>query len=423
MDEKQYRNYCSILKTELIPALGCTEPIALAYAAAALRDALGCRPDSITAACSGNIIKNVQGVIVPGTNDLRGVRASVIMGLLAGKSECKLEVLSGATAAHVEEARVLLQGTYCTVELLDTDVPLHILLRGSVGDDAVVAEIRGGHTDLIRLERNGTSLLHDIPHLQPEPIDADPSLMTLESIMEFADSFALDELQPLLERQLECNLAIAEEGLTGKWGAAVGRTLLDTRGCDVRTAACAYPAAGSDARMNGCMLPVIINSGSGNQGLTVSLPLLVYTRHLNCSREKLIRALAVSNLVALYQKRYIGKLSAFCGAVCAACGAGAGIAYLHGESPAVIKRVINNTLGNISGLVCDGAKASCAAKIASSVHAAILAFDMACENREFPSGTGIVGSDAASTVANIGRIGRDGMRETDKVILNIMIGN
>ena len=175
--------------------------------------------------------------------------------------------------------------------------------------------------------------------------------------------------------------------------------------------------------MNGCMLPVIINSGSGNQGLTVSLPLLVYTRHLNCSREKLIRALAVSNLVALYQKRYIGKLSAFCGAVCAACGARAGISYQHGESPAVIKRVINNTLGNISGLVCDGAKASCAAKIASSVHAAILAFDMACKNREFPSGTGIVGSDAASTVANIGRIGRDGMRETDKVILNIMIGN
>ena len=421
MDTTQYESIIRLLNKELVPALGCTEPIAIAYAAAALKRALGQAPEKVEAACSGNIIKNVQGVIVPGTGDLRGVAASVAMGIVCGDMELELEVLSKSTPEDVAKARELVESGFCDVSILDSTEPLHILLTGTVGSDTAVAEVRGGHTDLVRLERNGELLIHRDAARQVEDKPA-KGLLSPENIYEFANTFRIEDLKELLDRQIQYNLTIAEEGLAQGSGGAVGATLLQSRGNDVRTMACAYAAAGSDARMSGCMLPVVINSGSGNQGLTVSLPVIIYAQDLGASDEQRYRALAMSNLMALQQKQYIGKLSAFCGAVCAGAGAGAGIAYLLGFDLPMIESVVMNSLAIVSGMVCDGAKASCAGKIAASVNAAILAVDMTARKHAFTPGTGILAHGEADTIGNVGRMARDGMRKTDEVVLNIMIG-
>ena len=421
MEKKQYESIVRLLHRELVPALGCTEPIAIAYAAAALKQALGAMPEHVDAACSGNIIKNVQGVIVPGTGNLRGVQASVAMGLLCGDMSLELEVLSKAVPADVVKAKEMIDAGFCDVSILNSDEPLHIVLTGTVGEDSAVAEVRGGHTDLVRLEKNGV-LLSSMDASESEEEFSGVAMLSSEVVYEFAQTFEIEDLKALLDRQMQHNLAIAEEGLKNAWGGAVGATLLKCRGDDVRTRACAYAAAGSDARMSGCMLPVVINSGSGNQGLTVSLPVITYAKELQATEEQLYRALAFSNLMALQQKQYIGKLSAFCGAVCAGCGAGAGIAYLLGFTLPEIESVVMNTLAIVSGMVCDGAKASCAGKIATSVNAAILSVDMTAQKHAFDPGTGILGKCEADTVSNIGRMAQDGMKETDKVVLNIMIG-
>ena len=370
MDQHVYEEYIAILKEELVPALGCTEPIAIAYAAAKAREILGKLPEEIVVSCSGNIIKNVKAVIVPTTGDLKGIETSAILGAVGGNAEKKLEVL---------------------VDVTDED-----------------------------LKKNGQVIFSKEMEAD-SAASTDRTLLNLKDIYEFAQTVKIDEIKDLIDRQLAYNMSIAKEGLTKSYGANVGATILKYYGDDVRNRAKALPAAGSDARMNGCVLPVMINSGSGNQGMTVSLPVAVFADYLFADKEKEYRALVLSNLVAIYQKNELGKLSAYCGAVSAATGAGAGIAYLHGADFDTIAETITNTLANVSGIVCDGAKASCAAKIASSVDAAIMAYYMAAEHRGFQSGEGLVKKDVEATIKSFGRMGREGMRSTDVEILKIML--
>lgn len=423
MDQKVYQNCVAILKEELVPALGCTEPIAVAYAAARARQALGCMPEKMTAECSGNIIKNVKGVIVPATGDLRGIRAAAILGAVGGDPDRELEVLTSVTPEDVARVRTLLKQGLCKEALLDTPAKLHIIIRMSGGGHTSMAEIIHSHANIVRVERDGKALV-DVPHTEEEGEEegADRSCLSLANILRFAEEVSLDDVREVLDRQIEYNTAISKAGLEESYGAQVGATLLSVYGDDVKIRARAAAAAGSDARMSGCELPVVINSGSGNQGLTVSMPVIEYAKSLGASREKLYRALCVSNLTAIHQKSKIGKLSAYCGAVSAATGAGAGICYLCGGGEEEIEKVVVNTLGNVSGIVCDGAKPSCAAKIASSVDAAILAVSMAMKDRYFRPGEGIVKDGVEATVESVGQLAREGMRETDSEILKIMVG-
>ena len=420
MDQKVYQNCVAILKEELVPALGCTEPIAVAYAAARARQALGCMPEKMTAECSGNIIKNVKGVIVPTTGDLRGTRAAAILGAVGGDPDRELEVLTSVKPEDVDRVRVLLEQGLCEEKLLDTPAKLHIIIRMSGGGHTSMAEIIHSHANVVRVERDGKALV-DVPHTEEEGEEegADRGCLSIANILRFAEEADLDDVREVLDRQIEYNTAISKAGLEEGYGAQVGATLLSLYGDDVKIRARAAAAAGSDARMSGCELPVVINSGSGNQGMTVSLPV---AKALGADREKLYRALCVSNLTAIHQKAKIGKLSAYCGAVSAATGAGAGICYLCGGGEEEIEKVIVNTLGNVSGIVCDGAKPSCAAKIASSVDAAILAVSMAMKDRYFRPGEGIVKEGVEATVESVGQLAREGMRETDSEILKIMVG-
>ena len=423
MDQKVYQNCVAILKEELVPALGCTEPIAVAYAAARARQALGCMPEKMTAECSGNIIKNVKGVIVPTTGDLRGTRAAAILGAVGGDPGRELEVLTSVKPEDVDRVRVLLEQGLCEEKLLDTPAKLHIIIRMSGGGHTSMAEIIHSHANVVRVERDGKALV-DVPHTEEEGEEegADRGCLSIANILRFAEEADLDDVREVLDRQIEYNTAISKAGLEEGYGAQVGATLLSLYGDDVKIRARAAAAAGSDARMSGCELPVVINSGSGNQGMTVSLPVIEYAKALGANREKLYRALCVSNLTAIHQKAKIGKLSAYCGAVSAATGAGAGICYLCGGGEEEIEKVIVNTLGNVSGIVCDGAKPSCAAKIASSVDAAILAVSMAMKDRYFRPGEGIVKEGVEATVESVGQLAREGMRETDSEILKIMVG-
>lgn len=423
MDQKVYQNCVAILKEELVPALGCTEPIAVAYAAAKARQALGCEPEEMTAECSGNIIKNVKGVIVPTTGDLRGIRAAAVLGAVGGDPDRELEVLTSVKPGDVTRVRALLEQGLCEEKLLDTPAKLHIIVRMSGGGHTSMAEIIHSHANVVRVERDGTALV-DIAHTEEEGEEkgTDRSCLSIANILRFAEEVDLDDVREVLDRQIEYNTAISKAGLEESYGAQVGATLLSLYGDDVKIRARAAAAAGSDARMSGCELPVVINSGSGNQGMTVSLPVIEYAKALEASREKLYRALCVSNLTAIHQKSKIGKLSAYCGAVSAATGAGAGICYLCGGGEEEIEKVIVNTLGNVSGIVCDGAKPSCAAKIASSVDAAILAVSMAMKDRYFRPGEGIVKDGVEATVESVGQLAREGMRETDSEILKIMVG-
>ena len=423
MDQSVYSACLEILREELIPALGCTEPIAIAYAASRAREILGRMPEKILVECSGNIIKNVMGVTVPTTGDMRGIDTSAILGSLLTASARGLEVLTAATPEDIERTRELVKTGMCQVDLLEGVSNLHIILHSYAGEDEAIVEICDGHTNIVREELNGTILYQNqTDSVQGRNRMAELELLTMRNIYDFAVSAALEDLKPILSRQVEYNRAIAQEGLRGNYGANVGSSLLAHYPKDIRTRARALPAAGSDARMGGCVLPVVINSGSGNQGMTVSLPVLAYAEELGSSDEMLYRALALSNLTAIHVKTGLGKLSAYCGVVGAATGAGAGITYLHGGDFAAISRTVTNTLANVSGIVCDGAKPSCAAKIASSVDAAIFAHYMSMDQRSFHPGDGLVAGDVEATIRNIARLGREGMRATDVEILNIMLG-
>ena len=413
--------YVALLRRELIPALGCTEPIAIAYAAARARRLLGCMPTSMTVHCSGNIIKNVKSVIVPTTNGLRGIDTSAILGALAGDPELGMEVLRNIKPEQVEHVRQLRDTGMCKILPLKSTANLHILLEVSGNGHSALVEIRDAHTNIIREERDGM-VVTGMASGCASPTGSEQGYcdLSIENIYWFAKTVNLAEIEPILEKQLDYNMAIAQEGLRGEWGAQVGKTLLAS-GDSLANRAAAYAAAGSDARMGGCVLPVIINSGSGNQGMTVSLPVIVFAQEKGLSREEILRALALSNLVALFQKSFIGKLSAYCGAVSAACGSAAGIAYLCGDSLEVIEDTVVNTIANVSGMVCDGAKSSCAAKIATAVQAGFLGHEMAIRGHAFRNGEGLVKSDADKTVEVFGRMAREGMRTTDEEILRLMV--
>ena len=416
-----------ILENELVLALGCTEPIAIAYAAATARELLGEFPDKMTVNCSGNIIKNVKGVIVPQSGGLKGVKPAAILGAVGGSADLKLEVLSKITDADRKKTRALLDHDFCEVKLIDNVPNLLIIVEMFKGDSRALVEIRDAHTRIVRKEKNSKTVYRDFSCSENVKTEKPAEIylkMSLRDIFAFCRYGSIERILPVLKQQEKYNSAIALEGLNNPYGDQVGATLMRHFGKDdVKIQARAMAAAGSDARMSGCVMPVVINSGSGNQGITVCMPILMYAKHLNASEELKYRALALSNLVSIYIKRDMGKLSAFCGAVSAASGCGAGITFLSGGTDHEIAGTITNTLANVAGIVCDGAKASCAAKIASAVDAAILAHHMSMDGNVFGSGEGIVHSSIEKTIANTARMGRDGMRDTDTEILNIMLEN
>lgn len=417
------QRYIALLREELIPALGCTEPIAIAYAAAVAARTMGCRPEQILCECSGDIIKNVQSVSVPNSGGMKGIAAAAALGALGGDAGLELNVLEPVGEPEQQAARRFVEEGRCDVRLMNTGHSLHIRLTATAGTHCARVEVRDKHTNIVRLELDGRMLREETGGTAAS--DRDPkSWMSFEGILEFARQAPAETLRELLEPQITHNLAIAQEGLRGTWGAGVGATILKhSAPGDTAARARAYAAAGSDARMSGCTLPVMINSGSGNQGVTVSMPVWVYAQERGASPEELYRALAVSNLVAIYQKSSIGRLSAFCGVVGAACGCGAGIAFLEGADDQVIGGTVINTLGNISGMVCDGAKPSCAAKIASAVEAALLGYRLASQGYVFADGDGLMKDGIENTLRCIGCLGREGMRGTDEKILHLMLGD
>ena len=417
--DQRNRQYAEILRRELIPAMGCTEPIAVAYCAARARALLGALPDRAEVIASGNIIKNVKSVIVPNTGGARGLESAAAIGIVAGREDLGLEVLSGVTEPQVAAFRDWLARSPVTVRKAEDGRLLSITVRVFSGSRSAAAQIADAHDRVVYLEQDGRVLLDKSePAAAGQPDGSE--CLSVAGICEFAGQADLEALRPILDRQIAYNSAIADEGLRHSYGANIGKVLLQTYGNDVKNRAKARAAAGSDARMNGCELPVVINSGSGNQGMTVSLPVLEYARELQSSRDELYRALIVANLIAIHVKAGIGCLSAYCGAVSAGAGAGAGIAWLRGGRLREVAHTVVNTLAITSGIVCDGAKASCAAKIAIAVEAGILGYDMFRMGQEFFGGEGIVSAGVENTIRNIGRLGQDGMRETDREILGIM---
>lgn len=421
-DEK-YQAYVQILKEELVPAMGCTEPIALAYAAAKAREVLGCIPDRVCIEASGSIIKNVKSVIVPNTDHLKGIPAAAAAGIIAGKAEKELEVIAEVSKEDTARMKEYLETTPITVEHVDNGITFEIVVNVYHEDSYAKVRIANYHTNIVLIEKDG-EVLHQVEvEGENEEGLTDRSLLNVEDILDFANTVDVEDVKETLDRQIAYNTAISQEGLRGDYGANIGSVLLATYGDDVRTRAKAAAAAGSDARMNGCELPVIINSGSGNQGMTASLPVIEYAKELKSSEEELYRALTVSNLVTIHQKTGIGRLSAFCGAVSAGAGAGAGIAYLLGGSYEEIAHTVVNALAIVSGIVCDGAKASCAAKIASAVDAGILGYNMYKQGQQFYDGDGIVIKGVDATIRNVGRLGKDGMKGTNEEIIRIMVGD
>ncbi|MBS7366478.1 MAG: serine dehydratase subunit alpha family protein [Oscillospiraceae bacterium] len=417
---KIYGQYLQILREELIPAMGCTEPIAMAYAAAKARQVLGEMPDKIDIVISGNIIKNVKSVVVPNTGGLKGITAAVAAGVTVGDADRQLEVLAGVREEDIHLIREFMDSCPMTVMKSQSPKLLDIDLRLYKGTDCVRLRIADYHTNIVLIEKNGDVLLR-LDDASDDGGETDRSVLSVKGIVEFAECVRIDDVRELLERQIAYNTAISQEGLRGEYGASVGKTLLSTRGSDVRVRARAVAAAGSDARMSGCELPVVIVSGSGNQGMTASLPVIVYAQDMGADRDRLLRALVVSNLVTVHQKTPIGRLSAFCGAVSAGCGAAAGVAWLCEGSVDAVSATITNTLGMISGTVCDGAKPSCATKIASAVEAGLLGFDLYERGKGLCGGDGILKGDVEKTIESVGKLAREGMRETDSEILEIML--
>ena len=425
MDSKVYNGYIAILKHELVPAMGCTEPIAVAFAAAKARDVLGRFPEHITAYLSGNIIKNVKGVTVPNSGGQRGIDVAATLGCVAGDASLELEVIKNATQEQIERTTQLVHEGFCDAQLVEGKDNLYIRIEAVAGEDRASVTVEHEHTNITRIEKNGEVLYAGKVRAASgsEEVPVDKSLLNVRDIVAFANEVRLEDVKPMLERQIAMNTAISQEGLTGKYGAAVGKTMMEINGDHVEGRAAARAAAGSDARMNGCSMPVVINSGSGNQGMTITLPICEYARTWNKDEETTLRALALANLISVHIKRHIGNLSAFCGAVSAGCGTACGIAYMDGCTYDQICMTITNTLCNVGGIVCDGAKSSCAAKIASAVSAGLLSYRMAKEDKCFQDGEGLAGGDIEETIRNIGRMGRDGMKSTDVEILNIMVGN
>lgn len=418
----KYQVYCNILREELIPAMGCTEPIALAYAGAIARENLGAIPDDVLVEASGSIIKNVKSVIVPNTNHLKGIPSAVAAGIVAGDSKKGLEVIADVTEEQIDEMQKFIQEVPIKVSHVKNGYTFEIIVTVKKADSYTKVRIVNYHTNIVLIEKNGEILLEKEVVGEKETGLSDRSLLNIKDILDFANTCDFEEIKEILKTQVQYNMAIAEEGIKNKYGANIGRVLL-SKSDEVETVAKAMAAAGSDARMNGCELPVVINSGSGNQGITVSVPVIVYAKKLGVTEEKMYRALALSNLTAIHQKTGIGRLSAYCGAVSAGAGAGAGIAYLNGGDYEEIANTVSNALAIVSGMICDGAKASCAAKIASSVEAGILGYQMYKNGQNFEAGDGIVEDDIEKTLVNVGRIGKEGMRETNEEIIDIMVGN
>lgn len=423
LDSKVYNAYLNILKHELVPALGCTEPIAIAYCAAKAAQTLGCEPQRMEVQSSGNIIKNVKAVTVPNSGGLKGIDVAATLGAVGGDPARELEVLSGVTQADIDRTVTLLEDkNYCRCSLLEGVDNLHIIVTAYAGEHKALVEIKSTHTHITRIEKDGKSLFSQDDVSSGPDIGADKKLLNLRDILAFAESVKIDDVREVLARQIACNTAISNEGLTNDYGAHVGKTMLqcyDKNDLVIRARAAA--AAGSDARMSGCALPVVINSGSGNQGITVTMPVMVFADALGVSEEKRYRALALANLISLHQKRYIGSLSAYCGAVSAATGAACGVAYLNGGGYDEMANTITNTIATIGGMVCDGAKPSCASKISSAVDAALQGYYMQKNHGVLQSGEGLVKEDVEGTIQAVGRMGREGMRSTDVEILTIML--
>lgn len=422
LTEEIKRAYFSILKEELVPATGCTEPIALAYAAARMRDILGDRPERVRAEVSGNIIKNVKSVVVPNSGGLKGIRAAIAAGVVAGAAENVLQVISSVPVELHGEIASYRENTPVEIVCADTGRMLDIRLTGWAGEHTATVHIANSHSNIVEEAKDGKVLLQKPVTDSAEDNLTDKSVLNVADILEFANTVDLETAAPLLQKQIDCNAAIAEEGLRGNWGANIGSVLLAEDPGSIKTEAKAWAAAGSDARMSGCELPVVILSGSGNQGITASVPVIRYARSLGVDRDTLFRALLVSDLVTIHQKSGIGRLSAYCGAVSAGVGSGAGIAYLLDGSFEAVAHTIVNAVAIISGTICDGAKPSCAAKIAAAVDAGLLGYNMYRSNQQFYGGEGIVSKGVENTIANIGRLGRLGMRETDREIIRIMTG-
>ena len=420
MNQNIYKTYCQILKEELVPAMGCTEPIALAYCASKCKDLIDDNIKEIKVEVSGNIIKNVKSVIVPNTGGLKGIEASVVAGIVAGQSDKILEVISIVTEKQKEEMRHLLDTIPITVKALDSSFALDIIVTILSDSHKAKVQITGYHTHIILIAKDGEILYQDGVISSQNDALADRSLLNVKDIYEFANIVQIDDINDIISRQIEYNMSIAKEGLKNNWGANIGSTLLKVYGDDVKTKAKAYAAAGSDARMSGCEMPVVINSGSGNQGITASLPVIIYALENNVCDDLLYRSLVISNLCTIHQNTGIGRLSAYCGAVSAGVGAGCGIAYLLGGDYKTIAHTMVNALAIVSGIVCDGAKPSCAAKIASSVDAGILGYYMYQNGYEFKGGDGIVSKGVENTIKNISRLSNQGMKETDKEIIKIM---
>ena len=421
-EDVKYGAYVQILKEELVPAMGCTEPIALAYAAAKAREILGSIPDKVVIEASGSIIKNVKSVIVPNTNHLKGIPAAATAGIIAGRAEKELEVIAQVTESEIEQMKQFLQTADIKVVHADNGITFDIIVSVYKGSSYAKVRIANYHTNIVLMEKDGEVLYEIAVEGEKEEGLTDRNLLNMKDIWDFAMTVDVKDIKETLDRQIAYNTAIEEEGLRGDYGANIGSVLLDPYGDDIRTRAKAKAAAGSDARMNGCELPVIINSGSGNQGMTSSIPVIEYAKEFDADEDTLYRALALSNLVTIHQKTGIGRLSAYCGAVSAGAGAGAGIAYLCGGGYEEVIHTVVNALAIVSGIVCDGAKASCAAKIASAVDAGILGYNMYKRGQQFYGGDGIVTRGVEETIQNVGRLGKQGMKETNEEIIKIMVG-
>ena len=421
MDKKTYDSLIALLNAELRLAMGCTEPIAVAYASAKAREVLGEMPERIDLYCSGNIIKNVKAVTVPNSGGRRGLEVAAILGAAFGDPTLELEVVSKVTEDEIAQLGDLLEQDLCHCHLETGKDNLYIRAEMTAGKNTSLVEIAEKHTYITRIEKDDDLIMARPPL---NLLSNDISILNLEDIYTFVNEMDLNDVDKLIERQIDCNIKIAEEGIKNPYGSEIGRRYIKMYGeDDYRFKAVAYAAAGSDARMNGCALPVVINSGSGNQSIAISVPIIVYAKEKGISKEQLIRGLAFADLIALLQKKYIGDLSAYCGATCAGCAAVAGIAYIEGQPLDVLGNIVVNSISTIGGMVCDGAKSSCAAKIAASISMGFLAYDLAVNGLNFKDGEGLVVDDIEETIARVGRMGREGMRSTDEEILNMMLGN
>ena len=420
--DPRYGNYLKILQEELVPATGCTEPIAIAYGAAKARELLGMLPESVLVEASGNIIKNVKSVVVPNTDCLKGIEAAAAAGIVAGQSDKILEVISEVTPAQRAEIRAYLADHPIVVKPAEGDKVFDILITLRAGNNHVKLRISDYHTHIVYIEKNGEVLFQSGEVLSDSARDmlTDRSCLSVEEVLDFASTCNLEDVRALIERQIDYNYAIAEEGMRHSWGANIGSVLKEHYGVGIYSRARYMAAAGSDARMSGCEMPVIIVSGSGNQGITASVPVVEYAKELNVSCDQMVRAVLLSDLLTIHLKTGIGRLSAYCGAVSAGCSAGAAIAYLHGGGFREIAHTLVNSLAIVSGMICDGAKASCAAKISAAVDAGLVGYSMFRSGQQFRGGDGIVTKGVEETIRNIGRLGRLGMRETDREIIRIM---